>query len=291
MSRGNTGRGLGTGNSFIDNQYFDATMNINQNIQDFESFFDLIVLSTWESEDTSAIIENDKLIIVKNRDEMLDREDFYKNNKYRQFYSLLNGLKVAKEYECSFIVKTRTDIAVDAKKLLALCKTQPEKIWVRPCIKPNFLEDFYFAGNLQNVTVLTQAILRRHGLYIRVHEDLFYSYLFQKSNLWRKMQVWKFFPRTEALSNGQAKLIHAAWATDFSMIPRLIWHGTVWRGFQFPSEFSQSDIDEESQFRNWYDVQQMSSGKFFKFSVYNFLLFVVGPSLGSKIDRKIRSMK
>ena len=290
VSRGNTGRGLGSGNPLIDDQHFDATETINQNIRENASIFDLIVVSSWESENTFGVLENEKVKIVKSKDVMLDREKFFKNNKYRQFYSLSKGLEVAREHNCSFIVKIRTDTALDAGKLLTLCKNQPGRIWVLPYVKPNFLGDFFFAGNLQNVTVLTQAILRKHSLYIRIHEDFFYSYLFQRSNWWEKIQVWNFFPRDKALSIRQAKLIESAWKKEYSPIPRSIWHGTVWRGFQFPSEFYQNDIDEVDHFSEWLNIQQRASVGFFRFSIYNFLLFVVGSSLGSKIDARFRRM-
>jgi hypothetical protein len=288
-SQGNSGRGLGFQNPLVDEIKHNAVETINENIRKYENVFDLIIISTWEGENTKGIISSEKIKIIKNADQMQKREIHFGNNKYRQFYSVLKGLEVAKEYACSNIVKIRTDTQVDCGTLLELYKSRPERIWVVAHQKPNFLYDLFVVGNLQNLLDLTAAILMKRNLYIRIHEDLFYGYLYRRSNLWSKIKIWNFFPRDRFLTRAQAKLIKKAWEKDFSLIPQELWNQMIWRGYGIPSKFQISSESQFANFTDWLESQKNTKKNIIKFSIRNLLLFLVGPAVGAKINKKFQN--
>jgi hypothetical protein len=65
LSKGKTGRHFGKGNLPIDDNYFDATETINGNIRKFAEDFDLVVVATWNTEDTTGILGGDSVKILR----------------------------------------------------------------------------------------------------------------------------------------------------------------------------------------------------------------------------------
>ena len=286
VSRGNTGRGLGLKNLFVDDIEFDATSCINENIRKSETVFDLIIISTWEGENTSGIEGSEKVKIIKSNVNLLEKQHPYGSNKHRQFYTIQKALEVAEQNNCFYIVKIRTDTQIDSDKMLQLIQKMPEKIWVVAHEKPNFLYDFYVAGNLPNVLHLVDAILRKRSLYIRIHEDLFYGYLYKRSSPWVRIQLWNFYPRDRFLTLAQASLINTAWERYFSHIPQELWNETVWRGYGIPREFHLNSEYQVEKLNEWLSTQQKQPKSFIKFSVRNIFLFLVRSTKRARLTRK-----
>lgn len=65
LSKGKTGQHFGQGNLPIDDNYFDATETINSVIRRFAEDFDLVVVATWNTEDTTGIIGGDSVKILR----------------------------------------------------------------------------------------------------------------------------------------------------------------------------------------------------------------------------------
>ena len=266
LSKGKTGQHFGKGNLPIDDNYFDATDTINNAIRKYVEDFDLIVVSTWDSEDTTGILGGDSVRILRSETPKRRSGNKREPNSYRQFYSVLKGLDLADDFGCTFIVKIRTDTSIDASNLLSLCKSRPESIWVVPFQQPNCISDFIIAGNLQNMTSLSKQFLRHQFLRRSIHFELFYSYIFFQSNIWAKMRFWNYFPKTQYLTNSQAQLIRYSWKSYFSAIPQSIWNDVLWRGFGIPNDSKKSDGQLDIKFETWLDVQVAKSRGFTRFS-------------------------
>jgi hypothetical protein len=130
---------------------------------------------------------------------------------------------------------------------------------------------------------LTSSVLKKRNLYIRVHEDVFYSYLFNALGLWSRVRIWNFFPRDRALTTGQANLIRDAWNGVFASIPQEIWNGTKWRGYGIAREYQVSNEEHQEQLNAWLVKHQKRSNFQFSFSLRNYLIYVLGPKKGTKL--------
>lgn len=280
LSKGKTGQHFGNGNLPIDDNYFDATETINDAIRKYADDFDLVVVATWDSEDTTGILESDSVKILRsgvpNRRNRNKREP----NSYRQFYSVLKGLDLADDFGCTFVVKIRTDTSIDASNLLSLCKYRPESIWVVPFQMPNCISDFIIAGNLQYLKGLSKQFLRHQFLRRSIHFELFYSYIYFRSNMWAKIRFWNYLPKTQYLTNAQAQLIRYSWNSYFSAIPQSIWNDILWRGYGIPNDSKKSDEQLDMKFETWLDAQVAKSRGLRRFSFRNSRFFpLFGPSL------------
>ena len=273
LSNGKTGQHFGKGNIPIDDNYFDTTDTINDTIRKYGEDFDLIIVSTWDSENTTGILDHDSVRILKS--EVPNRKNRNKRepNSYRQFYSVLKGLELANDFGCTFIVKIRTDTSIDASSILNLCKYRPESIWVVPFQQPNCISDFIIAGNLQNLKYLSKQFLRRRFLRRSIHFELFYSYVYFRGNVWSKIRFWNCFPKNQYLTNSQARLIRNSWKRHFSAIPQSIWNDILWRGFGIPNESKKSDEQLQKKFDTWLELQVAKSRSMSRFSLRNSRFF------------------
>jgi hypothetical protein len=269
LSKGKTGQHFGQGNLPIDDNYFDTTETINSVIRRFAEDFDLVVVATWNTEDTTGIIGGDSVKILRSEAPKKRSRNKREPNSYRQFYSVLKGLDLAEDYGCTLIVKIRTDTSIDASKLLNLCRYRPESIWVVPFQQPNCISDFILAGNLQNLRNLSKQFLRNQFLRRSIHFELFYSYIFFQSNIWAKVRFWNYLPKTQYLSNSQAQLIRHSWESYFSAIPQSIWNEVLWRGFGIPNDSKKNDVELAIKFKTWLDTQVEKSRGFRRFSLKN----------------------
>jgi hypothetical protein len=267
LSKGKTGQHFGKGNLPIDKDYFDATETINNIIRKFAGDFDLVVVATWNTEDTTGIIGGDSVKILRSEAPKRTGRNKREPNSYRQFYSVLKGLDLAEDFGCTLIVKMRTDTYINASKLLSLCKYRPERIWVVPFQQPNCISDFIIVGNLQNLRNLSKQFLRHQFLRRSIHFELFYSYIFFQSHSWAKVRFWNYLPKRQYLTHSQAQLIRHAWESYFSAIPQSIWNEVLWRGFGIPNDSKKSDEQLIIKFETWLDAQVEKSRGFKRFSI------------------------
>ncbi len=90
-------------------------------IRHFLSQFDYVILSTWTSDVSSSIL-SDKLVVVEST---LPDEPGFSNRNYQRFSTSV-GIKKARELNCDYILKWRSDmlpINFDIKQFLKLSNT------------------------------------------------------------------------------------------------------------------------------------------------------------------------
>ena len=97
----------------IQHKGVDTTININNIINQFH-LFSYIIISTWQSQDTSKIINKPNVIIIKTPDfDNINYAATYRNNHIRRFRTYKSGLdfllqNYSNKYQITFI--SRTDV-------------------------------------------------------------------------------------------------------------------------------------------------------------------------------------
>ena len=104
------------------------------------------------------------------------------NNKYRQFFSTLHGLKELLKRGCRVVVKVRSDQVVDVNQLIRDFEFYSQRrrrfILVSEFLlkKKDWLADFFFVGEAQLLERALSRYLEQEELFESVHHDIFYSF-------------------------------------------------------------------------------------------------------------------
>jgi hypothetical protein len=272
---------------------FDSSATINEYISNYSTLFDLIVVSTWDSEDTSRLISSKNLHIIKSQDNLRSlhpnsaHSGYSGNNKYRQFYSMKAGLEYGETKGIQFAIKVRSDNSVNAACLLDSVFQNPDHIWF-PKIgdRKNYLEDFYIGGSVRNLMTMCDSMLNQRALHRSVHYDLFYKsvQVLEERNL---RNVFDFFPRTHVWTVSQANLISRANSDFLSYFPLEAWNNQIWRGEMI-----------ENQFRIPADQIPLSTAipvttklSCTSFDIRAFSYFILGDALGVPVIQILSSIR
>ena len=264
LSKGKSGKHFGDPDLPVEDSFFDCSELINDIVKESKESFDLIVISTWDSEDTSKIIELDKIRIIKSKQPIYRISKKSEPNTFKQFYSILRGLDVAYNEECKFVVKIRTDTWVEATKVLDLIKTDPTKIWVVPFKSPNCITDFFFGGNITNMQIFTDTILKPNFFYrtvyksASIHYSLFYQYAYRQESVLKRLFFWNYY-YSYFLSLSKVRTIKSAWENFYSQIPQEIYNSMKWRGFGIPIKSQHTETELDFKFENWTQIQLLNS--------------------------------
>lgn len=265
-----------------------------------------VVVVTWNGEDTSKLIGIPETDILKLEDFKHSFRNNFKNqyfsgkNKFRQFYSTLNGVKVLGDRGCNFIVKVRTDQFLDLQSLISYIETFPNIMdqtsifvpFLQPLL-PNYVEDFYFCGTKKSMSVFCENFISSKELYQNVHRDIFYKWIkLRNDNLKSLRFLPQLYPRTRSLTKKQLFLILYSWRNDFRVLPEAVYRSIVWRGYSF-------GISQESKMKNLifsdsiaFDwefrvIHEMSRvNKFFKIDLLAMMTYFI-TSRGENFVRRI----
>lgn len=295
-SVGRTGKSLHNpfGGVGLDNVVrFDSSATINEYISNYSTLFDLIVVSTWDSEDTSRLISSRNLHIIKSQDNLRSLHPYSRlsgysgNNKYRQFHSMKAALEYGELKGIQFAVKVRSDHSVNAANLLDSVSQHPDHLWF-PKIgnRKNYLEDFYIGGSVRNLMKMCDSMLNQKALHRSVHYDLFYKsvQVLEEINF---RNVFDFFPRTHVWTVSQAKLISRANSDFFSYFPLEVWNNQIWRGEMIENQF-RIPADQISLSTAIPVTAKLSCTSF---DVRAFSYFILGDALHVNMIQKLGSIR
>jgi hypothetical protein len=234
ISIGRTGQSLNNPDETL-NSTFNCVENINFYIENYSSYFDYIILSSWKDQDTSKILRKENVHIVlspemRKGSRNIDRRlGIYRDNKLRQFYSFREGLLLARHLGCELSIKVRTDNRVDVENIYKCALMDSNKLWVPKYDSiPNFLGDFYYAGKTNLMIEFCNVLLDKKNLYRSVHWDTFYSYSYYRMKT--QFSIFDCFPRSDKFSPSQIEFILYAWKAIFNSLPIEIWNTQEWRG-------------------------------------------------------------
>jgi hypothetical protein len=265
-----------------------------------------VVVVTWNVEDTSKLIGIREIDILKLEDyKHLFRNNFKNQyfsgkNKFRQFYSTLNGVEELGKRGCNFIVKIRTDQFLDLHNLISFIETFPNIMaqtsifvpFLNP-LMPNYVNDFYFCGTKNSMSIFCENFISSKELHQNVHRDIFYKWVrLRINNLNSPVCIPQLYPRTRSFTKKQLFLILSSWRNDFRVLPKAVYESIVWRGSNF-GKLEESKmknlIFSDSGALDWefQIVQEMSRDKnYFKIDLLAMLTYFI-TSRGENFVRRI----
>ena len=236
---------------------FDSSDTVVVQYRNAQSLDCKVVVVTWNGEDTSKLIGIPETDILKLEDyKHLFRNNFKNQyfsgkNKFRQFYSTLNGIEELGNRGCNFILKIRTDQFLDLNSLITYIKTFPDIMaqtsifvpFLNP-LMPNYVDDFYFCGTQKSMSIFCENFISSKELHQNVHRDIFYKWIkLRNDNLNSRLCFPQLYPRTRSLTKKQLSLILSSWRNDFRVLPEVVYRSIVWRGYTF-------GISQESKMKN-----------------------------------------
>ena len=178
----------------IQHKGVDTTININNIINQFH-LFSYIIISTWQSQDTSKIINKPNVIIIKTPDfDNINYAATYRNNHIRRFRTYKAGLdfllqNYSNKYQITFI--SRTDVYYNFDLLFQYFKNKDQKDDLYKSIHqknyiyttslthlyPYTITDFMLCGTFTDLYDYTTANLLfsnqepNKGFYITITKD------------------------------------------------------------------------------------------------------------------------
>lgn len=240
---------------------YDSNDSISKIINSFGKIFDVIVLSTWESEkqylkkDINAetiFLDSSKAPAFKKIG--FSKKTFHNNptaldNRLKQFYSTFKGIEfIDNNFNVDFVVKIRTDMFIDLSKLTQHIESHYKSVSDKILI-PHFtygkihFGDFYFAGNIQNMKNYFFYMSKNLRVQSSVHRELFFKYLYFVSN--RNSIA---YCSEEYANDWDLLRPHLA---IFAPLPKKIYTKMIWRG-----EYSSTPIKSKLF---WEDVKNMNN--------------------------------
>lgn len=221
---------------------FDSSQNILDYYQTAKLQGCETVISTWSGEPVSqlASIPKEDLILtppISHRRVSSVLND-YGNNKYKQFNSLLVGVKALQNRQCTHVIKIRSDLHIDLSELLdAILKNRvklEEKKIAVPLLyveKPDMFYDGYFAALTSEMGDLCKIMLEEKELFSSVHQDVFYKWALHASGSQRTIRdIHRIYRKNSMINESQMNFINNGWFNHFSVLPKILWENQVWRG-------------------------------------------------------------
>ena len=237
-----SGRTRANKNSLIK---FDSASSINLNISIAKEYFNEIVVSTWDNQDTQGIQGNCKIIKSmdptpnppETRKPIDDFPDFNKINKVRQFYSVHQGLNYLEKLGIEHAIKIRTDQTLNIERLFNdysdFCQAKDKKFMV-PFLtddEPWSIPDFYIGGKVSDFKELALLMIdKKLQFHTNVHRDLFFKAAFLNRKLFEEIFLSDYFIlrdiETIKLSNIREISLNKIW----SPASKELYESVVWRG-------------------------------------------------------------
>jgi hypothetical protein len=236
---------------------FDASSYISDSYLELKKYFDDVILVTWTEQPIDKllkvipkidilVIDQPVEMLLKIRRKLVGSWNTH-NSKILQFYSVLHGLLELERRGCTHAFKQRSDQKLQPKKIYDFLNKQfknqdsSNKIYLPLAVsdRPNWAQDFYFAGRLDPLITLSKRIIFGRELYPLVHTDLFYKMynLNEVKSYDNFLQlILQYFPKGkyESMTYGQQSLIRRVWAKNLGVFPKSIWYGLLWRGEGMP---------------------------------------------------------
>jgi hypothetical protein len=230
---------------FID---YDCRNNIQRIIDDYGHLFDSVVVSTWKKE----IVPGESFVgadLVTADDpgasSTYEFSKFFKNNnRYRQFYGILQGVKyLEKNKGVEHIIRIRTDqylnlerLIVDFEQRVGRIKSKDAALFV-PLLqtkKRYHILDFYFGASKQSLKKFCEAMLAFDcaEFALSVHNEIVlkYAYVNYKNEI--KVSDQAYFSKSSALISSTEgnkiydhMLSHVFFSFDTSILETLEWRG------------------------------------------------------------------
>jgi len=226
---------------------YDCSQNVADMISGINGRFGRAICVTWASEDVSNIVRQvgaEAVLQIPDTTRTLDARNHIipGNNKYRQFTSMLAGLRQLKSFGFDYALKIRTDQTLDldalAAHLIGLDQAgQLQGRIIVPAYKSGMafgVEDFYFGARYDVLMDFCEAYLG-HGcsdFAFSVHCDIFGKVAFSRIDRHMSVPLASYFlandwdPKTPS----QKQVCRRAWSDLFATFPRKIWEGALWRG-------------------------------------------------------------
>jgi len=198
-----------------------------------------IVCSTWENEETS-IKENliskvglENILFNIDRTRPLKKVNdgiLPQNNKHRQIYSTLHGLKYLKSKGCEKFIKVRTDQVINIE-LISRQITLLKNFFVP--MKNNHdlvhMEDIYFAGDTDVSIKMFENYLNTKEMHQNVHYD--YTFSFASFLMNKNFYFSKFYhKKNNFLKIIYKKNLELLWENYFSPLDGEVFKNYTWRG-------------------------------------------------------------
>lgn len=236
-SRGRTMKDLNPRN-------FDASENINQLFQRISKMGAQPILVTWDQEDTSKLnskVQEDTLKIQMPQTTTVFRlrNNITRNNKYKQFYSVLAGVEELSDRDFDYILKIRTDQNLPVEALIKHISnldenTIGERIFT-PLFnldKPNMFYDFYYFSTTTIMKNFHELMMYSKEICTNVHYDTFYRWGLRKSKISLR-HIFNIYPKYPVFTQKQIIQMHDIWEDSFSVLPSQAWRDLIWRGEPF----------------------------------------------------------
>lgn len=242
---------------------FDTTENINKLVNKFGNLFEEIILSTWQSENTSLINKHEKLNIIKNIEPIspiIGKFDNHVilNNKYKQIIGLKLGIEsiTIKESNDIYLIKIRTDQYIDLENLIDWITINYNIINDKICV-PHFrlsqlnnvvspyIADFYWGGKKEKILTLCDSLLAYNNFEFEsiIHYDIFFKYALKKLKSIEKILLFTNSTKfTFQLYNYFQKIIFE----EFYSFPFEIYYNLKWRGENW--NFSNLEVIENNNY-------------------------------------------
>jgi len=232
---------------------FDCRKNIKETVDKYGILFNSIVVSTWENEIRRTDSWRGVKVITSNNyeymGETLDGE--LPNNKFKQFYGILAGIRYLKKYtDVDFVVRTRTDQLVNISNILDSVERyfkageySNEVIFIPRLRRSNKggCGDFYFAADINTFECFCNSFFKYNNFEFHrsVHNDIFFKYAYVKYKKKLNIPEHGYFPRlykyNTRLCKHSLKLCKFMLQNVFKPLSYNCYKSIVWRGSQFSS--------------------------------------------------------
>ena len=210
-----------------------------------------IIISTWKTEDVKLIKRlekikhhNVKIVLLEDITPELQAVGTIVtgNHKFRQIYSTLKGAEKLLTFNCTHIIKLRTDMRIDIdilwKDFLEISARRPLTLLV-----PSFsldgasqVQDTYYVSKINDLIDFFPELLSKKHWFFSIHHELFYRWLSKKKRILKP--IVKVFGDTTILVN----LYIYAWSSFFAPASHNVFKSILWRGEKYPENYQNRNI-------------------------------------------------
>lgn len=292
-SRGRTMKNLNPRN-------FDASSNINQIFERIKSTGATPILVTWKNEETQLLSPEVVRNMIKIQMPEVSRifrirNNIKKNNKYKQFYSVLAGVEELSSRNMQFALKIRTDQDFPVEELISHI-TELEENCIQERVftpllnldKPNMFYDFYYFSSTITMRKFHRTMITSKEICSNVHYDTFYRWGMRNSRI-KISDFLRIYPKYPKYTPSQSNLIYDIWQDSFEVLPRKCWRELNWRG----EAFDETSVKEKFRFTednlntNLRAILEMPKVSIIRFEITP----IISLFLSSAIEDRIRRLR
>lgn len=279
---------------------YDASENINQLFHRIVQTGAYPILVTWDFEDTrkldTQVVKNTLKITMPGTSRLFRlRNNIARNNKYKQFYSVLAGVEELRFRNYDYILKIRTDQDLPIEELINHIlqidkKTIQERIFT-PLLnldKPNMFYDFYYFSTGTTMQKFHQIMMYSKEICSNVHYDAFYRWGLRNSGIGAR-DVFSIYPKYPKFTKKQVEQMHDIWKDSFNVLPFRVWRELIWRGESFDETsvkptfiFFENNLEMRIK-----DIHNLKSNYRLRFEVTPMISFFIS----SHIEDRVRQMR